>query len=177
MIAIIGVLFCLLTYFYLKRKDVFKFNWRKAVRFLVVNSLVTIALMGLLKFTPIKDAPLYTVTNGMTPNMIQMIRNTSVAEISLAGLEDAIFVLPLLVQPKIWLVRLFFTGVMTYVFMRGHDYQGTHAMLVKMPYVPIAYYFASRYGILTTIVAHAFNDVWALTVLKTRLWLEEKYGW
>ncbi len=177
MIAIAGTIFCLIVYFYLKRKDLFKFNWRKAVRFWCIETILSVALLYGLKLTPIQDVPLHKITDGMTPDMVRVLKETSVPEIALAGLEDAIFILPLLVAPKIRLVRFALLGVMTYTFMRGHDYQGKHAMIAKAPYVPVAYYFASRYGIMTTIIAHAFHDMYALSVFKIRYWLEEKYGW
>lgn len=176
MIAIIGLFFCLIVFFYLKRRDLFKFNFRKAVRFWFVETICCVLVVYALKLTPIPDARIYSVTDSMTPEMTRMVKEKSILGISLAGLEDAIFVLPLLLLPQIRVVRLLGITVMTYTFMRGHDYQGTHAMLAKAPYVPVAYYFAARYGILTTIIAHAWNDVYALTILKIRLWWEEKYG-
>jgi hypothetical protein len=110
----------------------------------------------------------------MTPEMVRLVEDKSVLGIALAGLEDAIFVLPLLLAPKIRIVRLAAISIMTYSFCRGHDYQGMHAMIAKAPYVPVAYYFASHYGILTTIIPHALHDMWALSVLKTRLWWERR---
>ena len=174
MIAIIGTIFCLIAIFYLKRKDLFKFSFKKAVRFWFVETICCVLVMYALKLTPIPDQRIYNITDSMTPGMARMIKETSVLEISLAGLEDAIFVLPLLLLPQLRLVRVLGVGVMTYTFMRGHDYQGTHAMLAKAPYVPVAYYFASRYGILTTIIAHAWNDMYALSVIKIRLWWEKR---
>lgn len=173
MIAVIGISFCCITILYLKREDVFRFNWKQAINFWFTEMVFTIMLVGFINILPIEDSKRVNVHNSLTPELIQLIKEKSILDISLAGLEDAIFVLPLLVAPVTLWIRIPAMTVMTYTFMRGHDYQGKKAMLAKMPHVPVAYYFASRYGILTTIVAHAVNDMYALAMLKFRLWLEE----
>jgi len=172
MITIFGLLFCLVVFFVFKRRDLFKFNFKKACRYMLVDVIVISILSSGLDYAGINkiEDPM----DGVTYEMQQMIKNTSILGISLAGFEDAIFVLPLLVLPQVRVIKYVGIAAMSYLFMRGHDYQGRRAMLVKVGCIPIAYYFASRYGILTTMASHAAKDMIALSAIKFKIWLYNK---
>lgn len=81
-----------------------------------------------------------------------------------AGLEDVLFVLPALILPRPW--RYGFLAFSTLVFMSGHLYQGDFPALAKLPFVPLSYILAARFGILTTVAAHSLNDIGCWAVLK-----------
>lgn len=81
---------------------------------------------------------------------------------ALAGLEDALFVLPAFLVPKPY--RWGFLAYSSVVFTVGHAYQG-NAMWGKMLSVPVVYWLAGRYGIVTTMVAHSLQDIGVIALI------------
>ncbi len=78
--------------------------------------------------------------------------------------EDAVFVSPILLVNKRF--RIPAAVMLSIAFMLGHLYQGLGSGLPKALYVPIAAYFAHRYGIYTTMVAHVLQDIFAIGMVK-----------
>lgn len=74
-----------------------------------------------------------------------------------AGWEDFVFVYPAIILPRPW--HWLFIALSSVVFASLHGYQGDLSMYAKLPFVAVSYYYAERYGIMTTAVAHSLNDV------------------
>ena len=141
-----------------KRRDLFKFNWRKSLLFIFTYYILIVLTTVGTQYT--------TVNKVSEKEIIEKIKQISYADAALAGLEDAVFVLPILLLPQNAVIVVPAILVSSWVFAQGHQYQGEDAMKSKFLYVPIAFYFAGHYGILTTMIAHAANDLIAIAILK-----------
>ena len=130
MIAIVGLFLCGVVIFYLKRRDLFKFSFRKALKFMIMDMML-MGLLGLLLNYTNPEGLEAQLQPKRTDAMTEMIKSESVFSIALAGLEDATFVLPLLLLPQVRIVKFVGIGVFSYLFMRGHDYQGRNAMFTR----------------------------------------------
>ncbi len=97
-------------------------------------------------------------------SIVASVDDISLSRAMLAGLEDAVFILPAFLIPRPY--RWAFLGFSTALFCRGHAYQGDFAAITKLPFVILSYFLVAEYGVVTTIVAHSINDI--LVVLAIR---------
>ena len=94
----------------------------------------------------------------INPEMIKkVIRNFSSTEIMWGGTEDFIFIFPLLFLDGGISI---FIGILIsmILFSSIHMQYDKKARVMVSFYIPIAYYFAINYGILTTVIGHAFYN-------------------
>lgn len=145
---------------------VLAFMWRREVVFFRADKVLLCLFVQVL----VSAVTGYAAKGAMSPDPLEGVK--IMAGLPLwrgfaAGLEDALFVLPAFLLPPNY--RGGFLILSMASFALGHAYQGNAAMLAKLPAVPVVYFLAARYGILTTIAAHSITDVLALIAIRV-LW-------
>lgn len=142
-----------------QKSPVLRFEWKGFFIAFIVDILVTTSFSSI-----INGAHRQGLTHAEKTGFMEQLDKATTGEILLAGFEDCAFVLPLhLLSPE---YRVIFASIMSPLFIRGHSYQGESAMWAKIPYIATTYILSLRYGILTTVAAHAIRDLMAISGLK-----------
>jgi len=154
MIAAMGLFILFMAYE--EKLPVLRFTPRRVFAVLVISMFV-LAVTGMISTALFPDPP--------DTNDAAIFADVSVWQVLLAGLEDAVFVLPAFFLDKKQ-DRLAFIVLSSALFTSGHAYQGYGAMFAKVFMVPMVYLMAERWGILTTIVSHSLMDVMTISLVK-----------
>lgn len=155
MIIIYVVALTCLGWAWFRKPEVLTFNLKRACQYWLIQTCIMLVIGWSVRPYSIQA------------NVYQTVDEFTYTQATLAGLEDAAFVLPLTLVPPV--VKAPLLVVSSILFVLGHKYQGSQGMYSKVLYIPIAYLFASKYGIFTTMLPHALTDVAALGFIKQTL--------
>lgn len=140
----------------------FRFDLKGAILFFLLQATVCITLAVVLGFfIPKQNSELF-------PLIAQKPVWQLLILAAIAGCEDFFLVLPVLLVGKINLscVKWIALAAMLALVFWQHSYKGAAGAVVSVAYFTMAYFFAQRFGILTTAGVHFSNDAVALLLVK-----------
>jgi len=146
-----------------------RFNWLMMLFAAVACPIATLTVALIMKQFGL-------LSSGINFEVIRKLKDVAWGYIILAGLEDVLFITPILFMPSLPLA-IFVTCINAYIFIQLHsDSYGLTASIPKGVYVIVAAFFAMKYGLLTVMVAHSLIDTILFGILKLSLIVAEKKG-
>ena len=120
-------------------------------RFYLLPCLIFSTIFGILMITIQKILKIkYNILNSI-------IENFSSFDVMMGGVEDFIFVFPLLLLSNPFLI-CFFGIISMILFSLMHMQYSVKMRILVCLYIPLAYFFSKEYGILTTVVGHSLYN-------------------
>lgn len=108
-------------------------------------------------------------------NNLRFFKKIKSSQVFMGGLEDFIFVLPLLIFNK-YVNSWFIMPVFMYLFGLIHNQYNKKIKLIVSLYIPWAFFISSEYGLMTTVCSHSiYNYIKFLIVKYWWLKKDEKY--